>query len=1087
MKQINFIINKNLKKLIFVAFIFLIGNLNAQFCMTPTQTVALFPTTTTQTTAAYSTGAICFTFNATSGCTYGMATCNLSNDDTYLRLYSGIGAVLIGGYDDQCGSGQSSFVWTCPTTGIYSVLMNDWSCASLVGSTALSYSTSCASSLCSGTPNSGVAAISSASGCPSTNFNLSATGLTSASGLTYQWQSSSSVSGPFANILTGTTASFGTNTTTTTYYRIITTCTASALSATSTVISYSVVNPGPCVCNAYPSATILYPYDEEILNVSFGTLNNVSTCTSVGPGPGSINQRYSNYSGFVAAPNVCKGAAIPFTVNIGTCGGWYGMSLAIYIDYNQNGVFTDSGELVYSNTNAIQGNSTGTITIPTTALAGTTRMRIVANEGTGSIPPSASTSLYYGETEDYCVNLLNGPQITATGGSVCPGAPFVITPSGSSTYTYYASSGILGNGSSFTVNPITSTSYSIAGTGTNGCITTSNSAQTGTLTVSLLQSPVLVATSTPTAYCDGGSAVLNVSGANTYTWTSPSSNSNAVTVTPSVTTVYTVSGTGTNVCNGVVAVTVVVNQIPTVTVNSGTLCTGYSLTMVPSGASTYTLFSSTGTVGTVLSPSATTNYSIIGTSSAGCNSSPSTPGTSTIVVIPSPTIIASSGTVCIGSNYTIAPTGANNTYSINGVANGGTSTPLSFSPAVNTTYSITGTNTNGCVSFSPAVINVSVVALPTVAVSTSTSAICISQATANLSATGANTYTWTGGSTGASVAVSPTTTTIFMVTGTSTLLCNNSATVSVTVLSLPPVTAATNKNFVCVAGGSTLTAGGANTYSWSNGTASLNTVVNPTINATYTVVGTDLNGCRNTATVGVQVNTIVMNVAPTSTSVCLGSSVTFTASGAATYTWNGTINFATYLATPTTATVYTVTATDANLCPQVKTVLASVYQLPIVTSSITRTLICLKETATITASGANSYSWSSGAATSSIVVSPTIDLTYIYTAVGTDSNNCTGTTTQTLAVSKCTGLEKTLAENNLVNVFPNPSTGVFNIELNSSNVKEIQVIDLTGRLIYTDKSNSNKVSINLNAYPAGVYYLKVSADHSVKTIKLIKE
>jgi hypothetical protein len=264
-------------------------------------------------------------------------------------------------------------------------------------------------------------------------------------------------------------------------------------------------------------------------------------------------------------------------------------------------------------------------------------------------------------------------------------------------------------------------------------------------------------------------------------------------------------------------------------------------------------------------------------------------------------------------------------------------------------------------------------------------------------------------------------------------------------------------------------------------------VVNPTITSNFSVTGTDLNGCTNVSTVSINVNTIVMTVIPTNTSVCLGSSVTFSASGANTYSWNGTFGFNTFLATPTGPSSYTVTALDPNNCPQSKVVLANVYQLPVVTASASRTLICLNETATISASGASTYSWSNGGTTSSIVVSPNIDITYMYTVVGTDTNNCTATASQSLVVSKCVGLESRGSEANQWSVYPNPGYGLFTVELGNASSKSVEVFDVTGRLILSDKTSSEKFVVNISTYPSGVYYLKVSTSDAVKTIKLIKE
>jgi hypothetical protein len=154
------------------------------------------------------------------------------------------------------------------------------------------------------------------------------------------------------------------------------------------------------------------PADEEIWNVTFGSLNNTSTCTTTG-GPGSTLSLYSNYSATVAAPNIPAGIATPLSINTGSCGGNYGSFLVVYIDYNQDGDFIDVGELAYSS-GAFTGSTagilkTGTITVPCTALSGETRMRVIYVE-TGTAPASCGTYTW-GETEDYTINIVNGPAI----------------------------------------------------------------------------------------------------------------------------------------------------------------------------------------------------------------------------------------------------------------------------------------------------------------------------------------------------------------------------------------------------------------------------------------------------------------------------------------------------------------------------------------------------------------------------------------------------------------------------------------------------------------------------------------------------
>ncbi len=152
--------------------------------------------------------------------------------------------------------------------------------------------------------------------------------------------------------------------------------------------------------------------DEEILNVTFGTLNNTSTCGTTG-GSGSTAYEYSDYTATVSAPSLSQSSSYSFSVQVGTCGGNYGNSVRIYIDYNRDGDFTDSGEDVYASSTTTTGahTETGSISIPAGATLGSTRMRVInAEASTGSYSSCGTYS--WGETEDYLVTIA-GPAAMA--------------------------------------------------------------------------------------------------------------------------------------------------------------------------------------------------------------------------------------------------------------------------------------------------------------------------------------------------------------------------------------------------------------------------------------------------------------------------------------------------------------------------------------------------------------------------------------------------------------------------------------------------------------------------------------------------
>ncbi len=261
-----------------------------------------------------------------------------------------------------------------------------------------------ASASCSGTPTAGTAITSSASICPSVNYTLSLSGATLAAGLTYQWQSAPSATGPWTSIPTGTTPSFITSQTVDTWYQCIVTC--SGLSATSSVVGVTTNSFLACYC----TSTATSNFDEEILNVTLNTLNNSSACSTTAPGPGSVASLYSNYT--TLTPTILSpGVVYPLSVEIGTCNGSYTNCTKVWIDFNQNGLFTDAGENVYTSPATSVGPhfELGNITIPAGAISGNTMMRVVNVETWDPANINPCGTYTWGETEDYLVNISAPP------------------------------------------------------------------------------------------------------------------------------------------------------------------------------------------------------------------------------------------------------------------------------------------------------------------------------------------------------------------------------------------------------------------------------------------------------------------------------------------------------------------------------------------------------------------------------------------------------------------------------------------------------------------------------------------------------
>lgn len=201
---------------------------------------------------------------------------------------------------------------------------------------------------CTGTPTPGNTTANVNPVCPSSSFTLGLQNPSNGSGVTYQWQSSPD-NITYTNISGATSASYALTQSVDTWYQCIVTCTNSGQTTTSNPLQVT-TNP---FYNCYCTSTATSTADEDILNVTFGSLNNTSTCSTTGTGPGSVLNMYSNYRsgvGAPAAPSVMQGDVVPLSLGLGTCGGSYPNTAKVFIDWNQNGLFTDAGEEVYVST-----------------------------------------------------------------------------------------------------------------------------------------------------------------------------------------------------------------------------------------------------------------------------------------------------------------------------------------------------------------------------------------------------------------------------------------------------------------------------------------------------------------------------------------------------------------------------------------------------------------------------------------------------------------------------------------------------------------------------------------------------------------
>ncbi len=568
---------------------------------------------------------------------------------------------------------------------------------------------------CSGTPSA--AATLSTSGIATGPITLSLSGLPLATGLTYQWQSSpTGLANSWANISGATNATCTLTPTAAAYYICLVACGGGTQVASSAIaVGYESSYPG-LPSYAYFSASG-YP-NENIgqfqiaggacgsalndLNNSVSNYNYTGYQTCCGTSYTYVD--YTNRATHIqlqGSPTSSSG----FTATYNNYGGSYAAVVGVWIDFNDNGVFTDANEYVGSVTGVAGTATTFTLTIPANNF-GIHRMRVrTANSTlgytTGSITPTGALN-YFGQANDYMVEILPPTPAPTSNSPVCVNGVLTLTSptvAGSTIYTWTGPLSYYATTTSTTQNYIV-TSTSASGTynlyttvdGSNACTSS------GSASVTVNPQPALTSATNSGPICAGNNLSLTANGATNvtgYSWTGPGTITSATSATASVNAapatasgIYTVTvnnGTGSG-CSLNYTTTAVVTAQPnvsafstsvangcignpaTVTITSASLTAGvYTVNYNITGANTslgntatITMSGSTGTFSTVSlgnSGSTTITINSITSSATGCVSNLSSGNTFVFNVNPLPSAISGTPVVCAGLTTTLSDAG----------------------------------------------------------------------------------------------------------------------------------------------------------------------------------------------------------------------------------------------------------------------------------------------------------------------------------------------------------------------------------------------------------------------------------------------
>jgi hypothetical protein len=257
------------------------------------------------------------------------------------------------------------------------------------------------------------------------------------------------------------------------------------------------------------------------------------------------------------------------------------------------------------------------------------------------------------------------------------------------------------------------------------------------------------------------------------------------------------------------------------------------------------------------------------------------------------------------------------------------------------------------------------------------------------------------------------------------------------------------------------------------------------------VISYVINGCYTTSdtTVVNLTPTVSSTVFPASAMVCAGSSVTLTGTGAVTYTWTGGAITNGVAFVPDSTRTYTVIGTAAG-CSNTATKTVTVNQLPAVSLAPFPPFVCNNASAFTLNSGSPVGGIYSGTGVGSGMFSPSFAGNGTYTITYTVTNsNCSNSASQNITVSTCTGIEINSSQE--LNIYPNPTNGVFDITINNATFSEvlINIVDVQGKEVYHTSAKivtaDYNTRVDLAGLAKGIYYIKLITDTNVMIQKLV--
>ncbi|MBD2700492.1 hypothetical protein IC229_07590 [Spirosoma sp. BT702] len=358
---------------------------------------------------------------------------------------------------------------------------------------------------------------------------------------------------------------------------------------------------------------------------------------------------------------------------------------------------------------------------------------------------------------------------------------------------------------------------------------------------------------------------------------------------------------------------------------------------------------------------------------------------------------------CVTPTVSITPTSAtltctSPTASLSAVGSGSfqwstgaTTTSISVSTAG--AYSVTLTTVNGCTATASIAVSAAQTA-PAVSINPSSTTLTCFSPTASLSAVGTGSVRWSTGATTSSISVSVAGT--YSVTLTNANGCTATASIVVSAAQAPPTVSISpsSSTLTCATPAVSLTTVGVGTVRWSTGATT--STISVSVAGTYSVTLTNANGCTATTStvVGSTQAPPTVSISPSSATLsCASPTASLSAIGTGSVRWSTGATTASI--SVSTAGTYSVTLTNASGCSATASTMVSGNVSSVSINPSSATLTCATPAASLTAVGAGTVRWSTGATTSTISVS----IAGTYSVTLTNASGCTTTASATVATS----------------------------------------------------------------------------------------